>query len=511
MRQFSKDNDVLVREPVYTEAMFNRSCRYNPIELDFSEDVLPYLMYERLKKYISTIKQHDPIDSQAELSLVASLIQIVSHFIRFNKEQPIDEHSLYEQDELKFIIDNLKESFSTFIDLQQIDILEIDEKIKEDTITILNFFYKVGNSICFKPNYAPVLYETLAEALGIIYSLLFHTPEIVYVQISVQSPQMGQDFKITDYAHYNNSVLVFENIEFKTDTATNLLQNFCFPQHAEYIQGLCFRNCHFSSKNICFYDVYYHLYFQDCLIDEEISFHGNIKKPVEFDTCLINGRVQIKNTDFEEDGKIWIHHCSFETLSSLVFSDLKSSEKGNLIKIEDCIIKGIVSYNTLENFAIQWRYLTFFNPFELKSITLNDHCSFKDLAFMASKNVQMDNARKNLAELMTKAGLETQIEDQGIMPIQEKQEPSKFDYEAYQVAYATGYLKSEFAAYLLEKSVSYLGQKRKKDKETMSRDALPFVGEGKNIQYPVDALLAFKAKDWAKLKELRKKYKNEDK
>ena len=48
MRQFSKDNDVLVREPVYTEAMFNRSCRYNPIELDFSEDVLPYLMYERL-------------------------------------------------------------------------------------------------------------------------------------------------------------------------------------------------------------------------------------------------------------------------------------------------------------------------------------------------------------------------------------------------------------------------------------------------------------------------------
>ena len=81
-----------------------------------------------------------------------------------------------------------------------------------------------------------------------------------------------------------------------------------------------------------------------------------------------------------------------------------------------------------------------------------------------------------------------------------------FDYEAYQVAYATGYLKSEFAAYLLEKSVSYLGQKRKKDKETRSRDALPFVGEGKNIQYPVDALLAFKAKDWAKLKELRKKY-----
>ena len=49
-------------------------------------------------------------------------------------------------------------------------------------------------------------YETLAEALGIIYSLLFHTPEIVYAQISVQSPQMGQNFKITDYAHTKTTV-----------------------------------------------------------------------------------------------------------------------------------------------------------------------------------------------------------------------------------------------------------------------------------------------------------------
>ena len=40
--------------------------------------------------------------------------------------------------------------------------------------------------------------------VGIHESRLFHTPEIVYAQISVQSPQMGQDFKITDYAHYNN-------------------------------------------------------------------------------------------------------------------------------------------------------------------------------------------------------------------------------------------------------------------------------------------------------------------
>ena len=67
-------------------------------------------------------------------------------------------------------------------------------------------------------------------------------------------------------------------------------------------------------------------------------------------------------------------------------------------------------------------------------------------------------------------------------------------------------LKTEYAAYFLGKSVNYLAKKRAKDKEQITREALPFIGKGKDIQYPVDALNAFKAKDWAKLKELRKNY-----
>ena len=41
---------------------------------------------------------------------------------------------------------------------------------------------------------------------------------------------------------------------------------------------------------------------------------------------------------------------------------------------------------------------------------------------------------------------------------------------------------------------------------TLTQKSLPFKEDGRDIQYPVEALLAFKAKDWAKLKELRKKY-----
>jgi hypothetical protein len=119
----------------------------------------------------------------------------------------------------------------------------------------------------------------------------------------------------------------------------------------------------------------------------------------------------------------------------------------------------------------------------------------------------MDKSRKDLYEVMKSAGLEEQAKAQGIYAVEETKETNDFDYDAYKVAYETGYLKSEYAAYLLEKSVSYLGQKRKKDRENPSRDSIPFIGEGKNIKYPVEALLAYKAKDWEKLKELRQIYK----
>ena len=116
----------------------------------------------------------------------------------------------------------------------------------------------------------------------------------------------------------------------------------------------------------------------------------------------------------------------------------------------------------------------------------------------------MNKSRKDLYEVMKNAELEEQAKAQGPSIEEIKKD---FDYDAYKVAYETGFLKSEYAAYLLEKSVSNLEKKRKKDRETPSRDSIPFIGEGKNIKYPVEALLAYKSKDWDKLKELRHKYK----
>ena len=63
-----------------------------------------------------------------------------------------------------------------------------------------------------------------------------------------------------------------------------------------------------------------------------------------------------------------------------------------------------------------------------------------------------------------------------------------------------------YAAYFLGKSKVYLAKKRTEDKKKVVRDSIPFKIDGRDVQYPVEALLAFKAKDWDTLKNLRKKY-----
>ena len=102
--------------------------------------------------------------------------------------------------------------------------------------------------------------------------------------------------------------------------------------------------------------------------------------------------------------------------------------------------------------------------------------------------------------------------EQNILPQGMTDKKQKFDNKtAYLAAIETGFLKSEYAAYFLNKSPSYLSKKRMLDRQKITRESIPYIGEGKDIQYPVDALTAFKQQDWNTLKELRKKYKNEDK
>jgi hypothetical protein len=55
-----------------------------------------------------------------------------------------------------------------------------------------------------------------------------------------------------------------------------------------------------------------------------------------------------------------------------------------------------------------------------------------------------------------------------------------------------------------------LAKKRMADKQRITRETIPYIGDGKSMTYPLEALHAFKMQDWDTLKKLREKYsKNE--
>ena len=78
--------------------------------------------------------------------------------------------------------------------------------------------------------------------------------------------------------------------------------------------------------------------------------------------------------------------------------------------------------------------------------------------------------------------------------------------QSYKIACESGFLKPKYAAYHLGMSKDNLAKKRMADKQRITRESIPYVGKGKSILYPVDALDAFKIQDWELLKELREKY-----
>ena len=84
------------------------------------------------------------------------------------------------------------------------------------------------------------------------------------------------------------------------------------------------------------------------------------------------------------------------------------------------------------------------------------------------------------------------------------------DIHAYKIACKSGFLKPKYAALYLSMSKDNLAKKRMADKQRVTRETIPYIGEGKSILYPLDALQAYKIKDWDTLKKLREKYsKNE--
>ena len=506
MRQFIKNKDICFHEEDFNKLIYGRSQKYKSLDLDFDTNVLPYFLSERLKRVISLITDYE-LDDEVSWEFVKHLTDILSEMIIFNKE-PLDDIDI--NDDILDIMDIITSLGFIGKDIKYPETSSISKTLselgntanikynKENYIAILNFLYRVDGDIRIKANYPQSLYDLIFEALTCLFVICMKHPEQAASHIKVTPNEIinteEEAYKIKEYVRFDNGVLVFEDIEFKTLKDANLIKDLFLFNSEDYIRAVCFVRCHFNSPEISFSANPLRMYFKECIFERQVYFYNSEKK-IEFDTCLFYGTVK---TFCLED--LWIHHSTFELGSSLLINDNK------LFTFEDVIIKGKLEIEA-EEIELKWNNISLFEPFEVKSAKLNPLSEIQNIAFVCVKSSKMNKSRKDLFDVMKNAGLEEQAKAQGLSIEEAKKD---FDLNAYKVAYESGRLKSEYAAYFLEMSVSNLEKKRKKDRENPSRDSIPFTGEGKNIKYPVEALQAYKSEDWDTLRELRQKYKEKE-
>ena len=245
--------------------------------------------------------------------------------------------------------------------------------------------------------------------------------------------------------------------------------------------------------------------FKNCTFDTFETNNCGFHRLVKFENCkFLRGLYLIQNDyktalyfdgcTFSKNGEVKIENCNFLKHYPGHFS------------ITNCVFHCAFSLkgcNFYGNFDIH--DTSFFNSFDFSDITFNpENVSISNVLFNQGKNVE--NSKKILVKILRKNKLNQIIKTLGLSSELKENSNANFDYDAYQVAYNSGFLKPEYAAYFLGKSKVYLAKKRTEDKKKLVRDSLPFKIDGRDVQYPVEALLAFKAKDWDTLKNLRKKY-----
>ena len=502
MRQFIKYKDICFHEEDFNKLIYGRSQKYKSLDLDFDTNVLPYLLSEKLKRVISWITNYEN-DQQRNWELAKCLIEILSEMVIFNKgpsgisvnDDFID--IMENADDLCFFASDIK---TTETSNESKSLLELanESMYTQEHIDVMDFLYRVDGDIRIRANYPQSLYDLIYEALTCLLVICMKHPDQAAKHIKVTPNEIinteEEAYKIKEYVRFDNGVLVFEDIEFKTSKDANLIRDLFLLNPENCIRAVCFIRCHFNSPEISFSVNPLRMYFKECIFEKQVSFR-NTDNRIEFDTCLFYGTFR---TFRLED--LWIHHSTFELGSSLLIKD------NQLFTFEDVIIKGKLEIEA-EEIELKWNNVSLFEPFEVKSAKLNPLSEIQNIAFVCVKSSKMNKSRKDLFDVMKNAGLEEQAKAQGLSIEEAKKD---FDLNAYKVAYESGRLKSEYAAYFLEMSVSNLEKKRKKDRENPSRDSIPFTGEGKNIKYPVEALQAYKSEDWDTLRELRQKYKEKE-
>ncbi|MBQ8870268.1 MAG: hypothetical protein IJ019_02700 [Alphaproteobacteria bacterium] len=225
-----------------------------------------------------------------------------------------------------------------------------------------------------------------------------------------------------------------------------------------------------------------------------------------------NAEISYLPCNIEIRGSIFKPYSSFEITNITA----KKGDNYGKVSIINTIINGNLKFTNLSeeaNTLFSIHNIAITTPFIIENTFFNKQTVIDGLSFALTPKQAMRDAVKTFAKSLQASGLHNIIIENGL----QEDEPDKTatpetdkDMQAYKIACESGFLKPKYAASYLGMSKDNLAKKRMADKQRITRESIPYVGQGKSISYPIDALDAYNLQDWDLLKKLREKYAQKD-
>lgn len=538
-------------EELANTQLYGRLTRYKPFDLDFETNIKPKLLLENIKRF--TV-----IRDKVQFSTYRALETVSDQIFRILRECINSEFKISDMfgatcgtlEETRKILKKYSKNGGLAGWLVNIELAKISsyskKKVKKSAsetswdenepstestsdgeikrkrfLRALAFLAIVDGKADLKNIIPKSMYKSIKDFLKLGIDILAEgyatkVPEdlladIKYTEARNPNPE-SEAFRVDSIEGIRifSSSITINGFEFRTHKDEKFLEDLPCDENKFILRKICFQDCNFNSDNNGFNEMgIEELYFQNCRFDKKFCVIRALEGGMRFEGCTFIRDLDISMLEIRGFAiRMGVEGCLFEKGSTLNISRIRPDRSVIwYIDISNTLFNGELKlYDIKDEFTLHMKNVSFNSPFVMKNIKIRERSSFENLFFPPIPSIQMDKSRKDLYEVMKTAGLEQQAKDFGILPIEKESSTTKFDYDAYQVAYNSGFLNPEYAAYFLGKSKVYLQKKRTQDKQKITRDSLPFKVDGKDIQYPVEALLAFKAKDWDTLKNLRKKY-----
>ena len=479
MTKFCSEFTGCFKETEYNEFLFGRSERYLPFQLNYKIDIQPYCIESALNAWLSK--------GQNDLGYAANVILCAEYLF------PLIDASLTYANHSKTKTKQLEEKFET---------REIRSEIRNpkeynymcEKLRLSNHTFHINDVMPVDIN------DTIIRAIKHLYNIL----EIKAKPTVIANKNQPKSQRKTLESHgivFRKRGILFQNVSFDRVRDISQIQNMLKDESPYQNLEVYFYNCAFSS-NITHIDGnnWGYLVFKECLFPADCIISGSTKGNYVFDNCIFTKRFCV---DMNDIYRLYVTNCTVDTDGTM---EIKYFPKGDSrLIIADCRFYGNFELNNPQELQIELNRDVFFKPLVIKRGRFEYRSKFSDLCFPTNSSPQMEKSKQQLYDALVNSNLKEMAEDLNLLANAKPKKPA-FDYAAYQAEYDTGWLQSKNAAYLLGRKDTYLSKKRMADKKKITRTTIPYRGDGKNIQYPVDALLAFKAQDWNKLKELRKKY-----